>query len=98
VTPAWSHEQQRQIDALLDELLDLPEDQRLAVLEQKGALDAAVLAEVRSLLRAVQALGDFLRTADGATGEGSPEAAPALPPDIQLGHWYIARLLARRKG
>jgi len=58
--PGLNPLQRIRVDALLDELLDLPEEARLANLGARSAEDPAVLAEVRSLLRAAHASGGFL--------------------------------------
>src|ERR1019366_6054477 len=47
-----SAEQQTAVDALLDDLLDLPVDRRAQRLRSRHVTDPVVLAEVESLLRA----------------------------------------------
>jgi hypothetical protein len=84
--------QRIRVDALLDELLDLPEEARLANLAGRGAEDPAVLAEVRSLLHAAHASGGFL-------DEPVPAAADDVVQDaavgVRLGAWTITRLIGR---
>jgi len=88
----WSGAQRRQIDELLDELLDLPESARLAALRRRQLADPAVLAEVESLLRAAQASVDFLK---------APASAPEsplehdLPAGAHIAMWRIVRLIGR---
>src|SRR5665213_1932337 len=57
-----STQQQAHVNALLDELLDLPEDRRSQRLHSHGVDDPAVLSEVESLLRAALAADGFLRS------------------------------------
>jgi serine/threonine protein kinase/TolB-like protein len=85
------------IDALLDEMLDLPEHQRLAALHRRGIDDPAVRAEVDSLLRAAQASAAFLskparpQVARPQVAQVDPDAAV----DKRIGAWRIVRLLGR---
>ena len=51
-TSGLSPQQRQRVDALLDELLDLPEETRIAQLRSRHEEDSAVLAEVESLLLA----------------------------------------------
>ena len=80
------------VDGLLDELLDLPAESRTSVLDQKCADDPAVLAEVRSLLKAANAVGAFL------SGPAVLAAEPLLddiPPGTRIGAWRILRRIGR---
>jgi hypothetical protein len=92
VTAPLSPAQRARVDALLDEMFDLPEAQRIANLRARRIEDSAVLAEVESLLRSASASDGFLAippkppaedlTADGTLG-------------LRLGAWRITRLLGR---
>ena len=89
-TSGLTSQQRNRVDALLDELLDLPEEARAARLQSRHIEDPAVLAEVESLLLAANASGGFLNT-------------PARPPvddavqdaliGTRLGAWKITRLI-----
>ena len=54
-TPSLSADQRVRVNALLDELFDLPEADRLSLLRNRRIEDPLVLAEVESLLRAASA-------------------------------------------
>jgi non-specific serine/threonine protein kinase/serine/threonine-protein kinase len=83
-------QQRSRVDALLDELLDLPEETRPAHLSDRQSEEPVVLAEVESLLLAAHASSGFL-------------SAPARPPvgnvvedalvGTRLGAWTITRLI-----
>ena len=60
VTAPLSPAQRARVDALLDDMFDLPEGERIANLRARRIEDTAVLAEVESLLRAASASGGFL--------------------------------------
>ena len=60
--PEFPRERFREADALFDEALDLPTDERDAFLARACDGDAALSAEVRRLLAAHRASGDFLET------------------------------------
>lgn len=82
--------QKGQVDSLLDDLLDLPEDQRIGCLLTLGVDDPAVVGEVKSLLRAASASRDFLtlkplQPIDSPVVNGLVEAG--------LGGWNIIRLI-----
>ena len=70
------------VDGLLDELLDLPAESRTSVLERKCTEDPAVLAEVRSLLKAAKAVGGFLSTPAMLATE---PVAEDIPPGTRIG-------------
>ncbi|HEY5264199.1 MAG TPA: protein kinase [Steroidobacteraceae bacterium] len=76
----------------MDELLDLPEETRVAQLRSRHGEEPAVLAEVESLLLAAHASEGFLDTPD-------PLPAETLVPDaaigMRLGAWNIIRLVGR---
>ena len=85
-------EQRARVDALMDELLDLPESARERHLRSGGPDDPSVVAEAVSLLRAARAADGFLST----------PARPAVSPipgtvdaDSQLGPWRITRRIGR---
>ncbi len=69
--------QLERVDALLDALLDVPEDQRIDRLSVLRIDDHAVLQEVTSLLRATIASKDFLTSRP--RGESRQMAARAAP-------------------
>lgn len=74
---------------MLDELLDLPEERRLAQLRTRHTEDLAVLAEVESLLRAAHASGGFLDSLARPPADDLPDAAIGT----RLGAWNITRLI-----
>lgn len=87
-----SAEQRSRVDALLDELLDLPEERRGAALDAHGLDDSAVAGEVESLLRAARASADFM----------SSPARPYVEEmkhdeviGLRLGAWRVRRLIGR---
>ena len=87
-----TRQQLTDVDALLDEMLDLPEHQRLAALQARGVSDPVVRLEVESLLRAAQASAFFL----------SKPARPQVMEEVhdatagmRLGAWRITRLVGR---
>jgi non-specific serine/threonine protein kinase/serine/threonine-protein kinase len=89
---ALSAQQKQRVDVLLDELLLLPQEQWASELRARSGEDAAVAAEVDSLLRAARASRSFLST-------------PAhLPADlgasddtigVEFEGWRITRLIGR---
>ena len=85
-------QQKRRASALLDELLDLPEAQRLPSLVSRTAEDVAVRAEVASLLRAIVASGDFLSTPARPSFDDDPLDATL---GVQLGAWRLTRMIGR---
>ena len=88
--PSLSPEQRRRVDAVLDELLDLPEVERLKRVQALSTEDPAVLAEVQSLLLAARASGGFLE---------SPVDCPSDPPapapliGARIGAWRLTQLI-----
>jgi eukaryotic-like serine/threonine-protein kinase len=92
ISAALSPAQRARVDALLDDMFDLPEAERIANLRARRIEDSDVLAEVESLLRSASASGGFMST---------PPKPPAdeLVPDgtlgLRLGAWRITRLLGR---
>jgi serine/threonine protein kinase len=87
---ALSPEQRGHVDALLDELLDLPETERFASLRGRGIQDTAVAREVESLLRAASASNDFLSKTPRRRADDALQHAPA---GTRLGVWRIVRLI-----
>jgi hypothetical protein len=87
-----SAQQRERVDALLDELFSLPQERWAAELRSRTPDDAAVAAEVDSLIRAARASGSFLQ---------SPAhlAADLMAPDdaigVDLDGWRITRLIGR---
>jgi len=90
--PSLSPEQRRRADAVLDELLDLPDAERLRSLGARGIEDPAVLAEVESLLLAARASGGFLETPALSAAE---PAAPEPLIGALIGAWRVTRLVGR---
>jgi non-specific serine/threonine protein kinase/serine/threonine-protein kinase len=90
--PSLSPEQRSRVDAVLDELLDLPDAERLRSLGARGTEDPAVLAEVESLLLAARASGGFLETP--ALSAAEPTAPEPLIGAL-IGAWRITRLVGR---
>jgi eukaryotic-like serine/threonine-protein kinase len=87
-----SRQQIERVDALLDELLEVPEAHRLTTLQDRHIDDPSVAAEVESLLRAMQLSGNFLRDLP----------RPQFDPEVQdpiigsrIGVWRITRLIGR---
>jgi eukaryotic-like serine/threonine-protein kinase len=83
-------QQRGRVDALLDELLDLPEEIRAVHLSNRHVEDPMVIGEVESLLRAAHASGGFLNA----------PARAATVNDVQdaligtcFGAWTITRLI-----
>jgi non-specific serine/threonine protein kinase/serine/threonine-protein kinase len=89
---ALSAHQLARVDALLDELLDLPVETRPSVLERRCSDDPAVRTEVSSLLSAAGAVGDFLATPVRLAGE---PAAEDLTPGTRLGVWRLTDRIGR---
>jgi hypothetical protein len=87
-----SASQLARVDALLDELLDLPVESRKAVLDRQCPDDSAVHAEVRSLLSAAKAVGGFLSTPAMLATEPLLED---IPPGTRIGAWRITRRIGR---
>jgi serine/threonine protein kinase len=83
--------QRQRADALLDELLELPEATRLSQLHELRGEDPMVLAEVESLLLAARAAGAFL----DAAHIPSPDVIPDAAVGMRLGAWHITRLIGR---
>jgi non-specific serine/threonine protein kinase/serine/threonine-protein kinase len=87
-----SASQLARVDALLDELLDLPVESRKSALDRKCPDDPAVHAEVRSLLSAAKAVGGFLSTPAMLATEPLLED---IPPGTRIGAWRITRRIGR---
>ncbi|MFN0149447.1 MAG: tetratricopeptide repeat protein [bacterium] len=94
----------RRIEALLLEVLDLPDERRASALDAACAGDAELRAEVESYLAADKRAGSFLSTpaaevaggllADWAATSGDTGAADAdLPADAQIGPYRLLRKL-----
>ena len=91
-TSTLSPQQFVRVNALLDELLDLPEEQRVDALRQRAVDDPMVAAAVEHWLDAVRASGDFLSTPPRARME---EHATDTAVGMRLGPWRLTRLLGR---
>jgi eukaryotic-like serine/threonine-protein kinase len=92
VTAPLSPAQRARVDELLDDMFDLPEEERLANLRARRIEDTAVLAEVESLLRSASASGGFMATPPKPSAE---ELIPDGTLGMRLGAWRITRLLGR---
>jgi eukaryotic-like serine/threonine-protein kinase len=87
-----SAEQRARVDALMDELLDLPEGRRVEWLNAKPIDDPAVRAEAASLLEASRAAQGFL------SGPARPAVQPlsaSIRPGTLLGVWRVGRRIGR---
>ncbi|MDB4882262.1 MAG: protein kinase [Gemmatimonadetes bacterium] len=91
-----SAERFRQADALFDAVLDLPIEEHEAFLARAGDGDVALQAEVRRLLAAYRASGDFLES------PSAPSIAPLLrsvwggvEPPQRIGPFRIIREVGR---
>jgi eukaryotic-like serine/threonine-protein kinase len=91
-TAPLSPAQRARVDALLDDMFDLPEAERIANLRARRIEDSAVLAEVESLLRSASASGGFLSTPPKPPTE---DLIPDGTLGLRLGAWRITRLLGR---
>jgi non-specific serine/threonine protein kinase/serine/threonine-protein kinase len=91
VTAPLTAAQRARVDELLDDLLDLPEGERIANLRARRIEDSAVLAEVESLLRAASASGGFLAMPPRPAAEASPPEGLGL----RLGAWRTTRVIGR---
>jgi eukaryotic-like serine/threonine-protein kinase len=90
--PTLTGPQQSHVDALLDVLLDLPEDTRAQELRSRKVADPVVLSEVESLLRAAQGAAGFLCSpASPAAAEPAPDTAVGM----RLGVWRITGRIGR---
>lgn len=85
-----SSAQKVRVDSLLDELLDLPMEQRIAGLHKRHVDDPAVADEVESLLRAASASVDFLAT---PPRPGVQQAGERAAIGTRVGPWRIVRLI-----
>ena len=92
-TVTLSPAQQAQAETLLDALLDLPDDDRLDGLQRLAPDDAAVRAEVESILRAASACGQFLASPAQPTAVATP-SSPFEGGD-RLGPWRIVGPIGR---
>ena len=91
-TSGLTAQQRIRVDALLDELLDLPEEARASHLRDLQDEDPIVLAEVGSLMLAAQASVSFLSApARSPVDDVVPDAAIGT----RLGAWTITRLIGR---
>lgn len=90
------HDPQRwaAIDALLDRLLDLPDDQRAGLLDAECADDQALRAEVESLLAASAASAHFM-TQPVLPGAAAPPLLAAAPAALGVERVGCYRLLKR---
>jgi tetratricopeptide (TPR) repeat protein len=87
-----SPQQIAQMNALLDELLDLPGDQRIDALRRRAVDDPQVAAAVERWLDAVHASSNFLTKPPRARME---ESVPDTLVGVRLGAWRLTRLIGR---
>jgi tetratricopeptide (TPR) repeat protein len=87
-----SPQQIAQVNALLDELLDLPAGQRLDALRGRSIDDPQVAAAVERWLEAVHASSNFLTKPPRARME---ETVPDSVVGVRLGAWRLTRLIGR---
>jgi tetratricopeptide (TPR) repeat protein/TolB-like protein len=87
-----SAQQIAQVNALLDELLDLPGDQRVAALRHRSIDDPQVAAAVERWLEAVHASSNFLTKPPRARME---ESVRDTAVGVRLGAWRLTRLIGR---
>jgi tetratricopeptide (TPR) repeat protein len=88
LSPRLTPRQVAQVDEILDQLLDLPPDERLPTFRKMRIEDSAVAAELDSLLKAARASGSFLSTPPRARME---EAPPDGVIGMRMGAWRITR-------
>lgn len=89
-TSGLTSQQRNRVDALLDELLDLPEEARAGRMQNWRSEDPAVLAEVESLLRAANASGAFLNAPARPTLD---DAGQDTLIGTRVDAWKITRLI-----
>ena len=89
---ALTSNQLARVDALLDELLDLPAESRPSVLDRKCPDDPDVRAEVSSLLDAAGSVGEFLSTPAMLATEPQIDD---IPPGTRIGAWRITSQIGR---
>ena len=85
-------ERWREIDRVLDGVLDLPPEARDAFLESACARDAELRAEVERILGARAPLGDFLEEpllVSPAPAFGAHSASPLIAPGVMLAERYV---------
>lgn len=93
-TRELTQEQRLRVDALLDELLDMPEEARIAQLRSRHGEEAVVLAEVESLLLAAHASDGFL-DANASKRPVHDDVGSDTAIGMRLGAWNIIRLIGR---
>jgi eukaryotic-like serine/threonine-protein kinase len=89
-----TQDQKKQVDGLLDTLLDTPTDARWSRLAGWTTLDPAVRAEVESLLRASESVGDFL-THKPRAAFPDDDAQDDLGIGTRLDGWIITSRVGR---
>ncbi len=85
--PHFSPERWQRVEALLDEVLDLPPDERRAWLDVHCGDDEALRADVEALLEADEAEGDFLSASATTYADALISAsgnAPLKPEEMAL--------------
>lgn len=81
-----------EMNALLDELLDLPEDQRIGELRHRSIQDPQIAAALERWLDAVKASSNFLSTPAHTRNQECP---PDTTVGLRLGPWRLTRLIGR---
>src|SRR3569833_2121622 len=88
-----SEQQNAQVDAIIEELLDLQGSSRRECWRSSNVNDPAVHAEVESCLRAAESMGDFL------SQPARPGAVASDDDDLTvgtvLGGWRFSALIGR---
>jgi eukaryotic-like serine/threonine-protein kinase len=87
-----SEQQKTQVNALLDQLLDLQGSAREECWRSSNVADPAVRAEIESLLRAAGSMGDFLSQPARPAGEGVDDG---LTVGSTLDGWRITARIGR---
>lgn len=85
-------QQRTRVNALLDDLLELPQAERAAALECRHVDDPAVLAEVHSLLSALNASETFLTAPARLRPDDN---LPDVTLGMRLGAWRLSRMIGR---
>jgi non-specific serine/threonine protein kinase/serine/threonine-protein kinase len=92
-----SAQQRARVDALFDDLLELPRERRSGVMSGWQLEDPVVVEEVASLMRAAEASCEFLsRPVQAAFLAASAEVPTDEPtPGSRIGAWRVIRVVGR---
>ena len=83
---SWTPEHWQRVDAVLDIILDLPENEREGQLQEVCAGDKKLAADVREFLLASDQSSDFMAQPAGETAASLiAEAAETWQPESRLG-------------